>query len=165
MSNAILYRMNNGIAGDVTRQSVATIETQLLDSTAPFSAYGLFGKVNSNGKFSPVGAGDAASAVYGLLVRPYPTQGANASDPLGTSVPKTSGAADVLRRGYISVKVNAGTAALGGTVYVRVANASTGKPIGGIEAASDTTNTIAVSGASFMGAADASGNVEIGFNI
>lgn len=165
MSNAILYRMNNGIAGDVTRQSVATIETQMLDSTAPFSAYGLFGKVNSNGKFAPVGSGDAASAVYGVLVRPFPTQGANASDPLGTSAPKTTGPADVLRRGYISVKLNAGTATLGGSVYVRVASASTGKPIGGIEAAADSTNTILVAGASFMSAADASGNVEIGFNI
>lgn len=161
---AFLYRMPQGIAGDVTRQSVSTIETQILDSGAPFSAYGLFGKIAS-GKFVPVGSGDAASAVYGLLVRPFPTQGANASDPLGTSVPKTSGAADVLRRGYVSVKLNSGTAALGGAVYVRVANASAGKPIGGIEAAADSTNTILVAGASFMGAADASGNVEIAYNI
>lgn len=162
--NAFVYRMPQGIAGDVTRQSVSTIEAQMLDSTAPFSAYGLFGKIAA-GKFVPVGSGDAASAVYGLLVRPYPTQGANPSDPLGTSVPKTSGAADVLRRGYISVKLNSGTAALGGQVYVRVGAAATGKPIGGIEAAADSTNTIAVVGATFMSAADASGNVEIAFNI
>ncbi len=161
---AFLYRMPQGIAGDVTRQSVSTIETQIFDSSAPFSAYGLFGKIAS-GKFVPVGSGDTAASVYGLLVRPYPTQGANASDPLGTSVPKTSGAADVLRRGYVSVKLNAGTAALGGAVYVRVAAAATGKPIGGIEAAADSTNTIVVAGATFMGAADASGNVEIAFNI
>ena len=161
---AYTYRMPSGIPGDVTRQSVATIETQILDSGNAFSGYGLFGKIAS-GKFVPVGSGDAASSVYGVLVRPFPTQGANASDPLGTAVPKTSGAADVLRRGYINVKNNAGTPAVGGQVYVRVANAATGKPIGGIEAASDSTNTIAVAGATFTGAADASGNVEIGFNI
>jgi len=159
-----LYRMPSGIAGDVTRASISTIETQVLNSAAAFSAYGLFGKISS-GKFVPVGASDVAASVYGILVRPFPTAGGSGSDPLGTSTPATSGLANVLRRGYINVTVNAGTAAVGGTVYVRVANASTGKPIGGIEAVSDTTNTIAVPGASFMSAADASGNAEIGFNI
>jgi len=161
---AFLYRMPSGIPGDVTRQSQSTIEAQLLDSTQPFAGYGLFGKVAS-GKFVPVGAGDAATAVYGLLVRPYPTQGANPSDPLGTSVPATSGAGNVMRRGYVNVKVNAGTASLGSGVYIRVAAAAAGKPIGGIEAAADSTNTILVVGAAFMGAADASGNAEISYNI
>lgn len=161
---AFLYRMPYGIPGDLTRAAQSTVETQVLNSALPFAGYGLFGKIAS-GKFVPVTTGDAASAVYGLLVRPFPTQGANASDPLGTSVPKTTGAADVLRRGYANVKVNAGTAAIGGTVYIRVANAAAGKPIGGIEAASDGANTIAVTGCTFMGDADASGNVEIAYNI
>ena len=161
---AFLYRMPSGIPGDVTRPSISTIESQVLDATLPFAGYGLFGKIAS-GKFVPVAASDAAGVVYGVLVRPYPTQGANASDPLGTSVPATTGIGNVLRRGYITVKNNAGTAALGGAVYIRVAAAATGKPIGGIEAASDSTNTILVAGASFMGAADSSGNCEIGYNI
>jgi hypothetical protein len=101
--------------------------------------------------------------VYGLLVRPYPT--VSSQDPLGTSTPPVSGMADVLRRGYMTVKVNAGTPSLGSQVYVRVAAAAAGKPIGGIEAAADSTNTIAVAGATFMNAGDASGNVEIAFNI
>lgn len=161
---SILYRMPYGIPGDVTRAAQATIETQILNSALPFAGFGLFGKIAS-GKFVPVTTGDAASAVYGLLVRPYPTQGANASDPLGTSVPKTTGAADVFRRGYANVKVNAGTAAVGGTVYIRVAAAAAGKPIGGIEAVADGGNTIAVTNCTFMGDADASGNVEIGYKI
>lgn len=164
MGNAILYRMPSGIPGAVTRQGVATIESVIHDQNNAFSAFGLFGKL-SGGKFVPLGAGDAATAIYGLLVRPYPTQGANASDPLGTAVPPTIGVANVLRRGYIAVKLNAGTAALGGQVYVRIANAAAGKPINGIEAAADGTNTIAVAGATFMSAADASGNVEIAYNI
>jgi hypothetical protein len=48
---------------------------------------------------------------------------------------------------------------------VRVATAGAGKPIGGIEAAADSTNTIAITGATFMNAGDANGNVEIAFNI
>ncbi|MCZ6975328.1 hypothetical protein NH824_23645, partial [Salmonella enterica] len=90
------YRMPAGIPGDVTRQSAAKIEPQVLNSSLPFAGYGLFGKLASN-KFVPVGSGDAATAVYGLLVRPFPITGANASDPLGTSVPPTTGIADVLR--------------------------------------------------------------------
>lgn len=162
--SAYVYRMPAGIPGDITRPSNATVETQLFNSAAAFAGYGLFGKISS-GKFVPVGAGDAATAVYGLLARPFPVTGANASDPLGTSVPPTTGAADVLRRGYAAVKVNAGSASVGGTVYIRVAAAAAGKPIGGIEAAADSTNTIVVAGASFMSAADASGNAEIAFNI
>ncbi len=161
---AFLYRMPYGIPGDVTRASSATVEPQVFNSSLPFAGYGLFGKIAS-GKFVPVTTGDAASAVYGLLVRPFPTTGANASDPLATAVPPTSGMADVMRRGYANVKVNAGTAALNGAVYIRVAAAAAGKPIGGIEAAADSTNTIQVSGCIFQGAADASGYAEISFNI
>lgn len=161
---AFLTRMPTGIPGDVTRPSAATIEPGVFNSAAAFGGYGLFGKISS-GKFVPVGAGDAATAVYGLLIRPFPVTGANASDPLGTAVPPTTGMADVLVRGYAAVKVNAGTAALGSQVYIRVAAAAAGKPIGGIEAAADTTNTIAVPNCTFMSAADASGNAEIRFNI
>ena len=162
---AYTYRMPYGIPGDVTRQSIATIEAQMLDPTLPFVGYGLPGKINASAKFSGIVTGDTAPAVYGILVRPFPTQGANASDALGVSVPKTSGIADVLRRGYINVKCNNGTPVTGGTVYVRVATPSGQKVIGGIEATSDTTNTIALTNAFFSGAADASGNVEVGFNI
>ena len=113
----------------------------------------------------PVGAGDTATVAYGLLVRPYPTTGGAASDPLGTATPPASGIGDVMRRGYMTVKNNAGTPALNGQVYVRVAAAAAGKPIGGIEAAADSTNTIAITGAIFTNAGDAKGNVEIAYNI
>ena len=163
MSNAILYRMPSGIPGAVSREENKTIESVPFDSAAPFSAYGRFGKIAS-GKLQPVGAGDAATAVYGLLTRPYPTQG-GASDPLGTATPPTTGFANVLRRGYATVVVNAGTPALNGPVYIRVATPSGAKVVGGIEAVADSTNTILVAGCTFMGAADAAGNAEIGFNI
>ncbi|WP_011298544.1 structural cement protein Gp24 [Cupriavidus necator] len=164
MGNAILYRMASGIPGDISRQSQATVEPQLLNSSLPFPGYGLFGKIAA-GKFVPITGGDAAAAVYGLLVRPYPTTGGAGSEPLGTATPPTTGVADVMRRGYMTVKNNAGTPAIGGQVYVRVAAAAAGKPIGGIEAAADSTNTIAVTGATFMNAGDANGNVEIAYNI
>lgn len=162
-TNAILYRMPFGIPGDVTRQSQSTIEPQLFNSAAAFSAYGLFGKIAS-GRFVPIGTGDAATAVYGLLVRPFPTQ--SASTAMGVAQPPTTGPADVLRRGYAAVKLRgSAAAALNGQVYVRVANGTTDQPIGGIEAAADSTNTIAVANCVFMSAADADGNVEISFKV
>lgn len=161
---AFLKRMPYGIRGDVTRKSQSTIESQIMDGATPFPAFGMFGKIAA-GKFVPIASGDAATDVYGILARPYPITGNNASDPLGTSVPiAKSVPGDVLRRGYINVKLSAGTAALGGKVYLRVTAAS-GKQVGDIEAAADANNSVIVAGAQFMSAADADGNVEIGFNI
>lgn len=162
--SAFLYRMPAGIPGDVTRASQSTIEPVFLNSALPFAGFGLFGKIASE-KFVPFGAGDTAGVEYGLLVRSYPITGGSGSDPLGTSTPPTKGVADVLRRGYMTVKLNAGTSAKDGQVYVRVAAAAAGKPIGGIEAAADGANTVAIPTAAFMGPADASGNVEIQYNI
>ena len=159
---AYLYRMPSGIPGAVSREENKTIESVPLDSATPFAGFGLFGKIAS-GKLQPVGAGDAATAVYGLLTRPYPANSSN--DALGTSTPPTTGFGNVLRRGYATVKNNAGTPALNGPVYIRVATAGAGKPIGGIEAVADSTNTILVDRCTFMGPADAAGNAEIGFNI
>lgn len=159
---AYLFRMPSGIPGMVSREENKTIETVPFDPTAPFSAFGLFGKIVS-GKLQPVGAGDAATAIYCLLVKPFPAN--SSQEGLGTAVPPTTGPANALRRGYATVQLNAGTAALSGAVYVRVANAASGKPIGGIEAAADSTNTILVANCTFMGPADATGNVEIAYNI
>lgn len=162
MSNAYLYRMPSGIPGDISRREQATVESIPFDSSKPFAAYGLPGKI-VNGKFVPLEANDTAAVVYGFLVRPYPTN--SAQEPLGTATPPTSGEANVLRRGYMTVLNEAGTPALASQVYSRVATPSGSKTIGDVEAASDTTNTIAITGCTFMNAGDASGNVEIAYNI
>lgn len=157
MSNAFLYRMPSGIAGDVSRKSHSTIEAH--NTVAGFAGFGLFGKLNADGKFAPLTSADAA--VYGLIVRSYPTQ--SATNALGVAAP-VKGFNDVLRRGYMTVKCNAGTAKTGGKVYVRVGAGTDVKPLGGIEAVADAENTIEVN-AIFMHNADASGNVEISYNI
>jgi len=162
MSNAYLLRMPSGIPGDVSRKLDSTVDTVILDSTAPFTAYGVPGKL-VNGKFVPVAAGDTAAVISGFLVRPYPTQ--SAQEPIGTATPPTTGTGNRLRRGWITVHNNAGTPSIGGAVYVRVAAAASGKPIGGIEAAADSTNTVVLTNALFTNAGDANGNVEIEYNI
>ena len=159
MGNSFLYRMPSGIPGDVSRKSHSTIEAH--NTVTGFAGFGLFGKLNADGKFAPLTAADTAANIYGLIVRSYPTQ--SASNGLGASVP-VAGFNDVLRRGYMTVKCNAGTAKTGGKVFVRIGAGTEAKPIGGIEAVADAANTVEVN-AIFMHNADASGNVEISYNI
>ncbi len=162
MSNAIQYRMAAGVPGAVSRAQHATITPEVLDTTYYPTAFGVFVKFVS-GAVRKIASGDAASDVKGILVRPYPTSG-NGTDGLGTSTPATSGICDVLRRGYIFVKLAQGTAAKEGAVYVRV-TADTGKLVGDIETAADSGKCVAVTGCYFTGAADADGNVEVAYNI
>jgi hypothetical protein len=159
---AFLYRMGSGIAGDISRRAQSRVEPQIQSSATPFSAYGLVGKM-SGGKFVPFTGSETTANVYGVLVRSFPTN--SGTDPLGTATPNQGNVpVDVLRSGYMTVKCNAGTPAAGGQVYVRVAAATGSKPLGGVEAVADSTNTITPN-ATFMGPADANGNVEIAFNI
>lgn len=160
MGNAYLKRMPSGIPGDISRRAVSKVEAVTRDAAKPFTAYGVPGKFVS-GKFVPVEAADAASVVKGFFARPYPTQTASAD---GTGV-HTGIIGDALRSGYMTVKCNAGTPTAEAAVYVRVANPAAGKPIGGIEAAADSGNCVAIAGCFFKDSGDANGNVEIEFNV
>lgn len=156
---AYLNRMPAGIPGDVSRKEGAVIESSL--TGAKPIPYGAFVKLVS-GKLEPLAASDAAAVIYGLAVRPYPKQ----SDAVGfgpASAPAGS-LCDVLRSGYMTVTLKSGTAARGGQVHVRV-TAAGGKSVGDIEAAADAENTVAVTGCTFMGPADADGHTEIAYNI
>lgn len=173
---AFLKRMPAGIPGNVTRAEHATIEPgQITGSggTLPPVTYGTPVIVDATtGLYRQFTTGDATNLGgngSGIIVRPFPTSNVNTTDGLGTSTPPaTSGAPiDVLTRGYVMVKLNGATAAKkGGLVYVRIAAAAAGKPLGGIEAAADGGNTITLDlKTSFMGPADASGNCEVAVNI
>lgn len=160
MSNALLYRMPSGVPGDVSRRAQSTVEQVTLDPAKPFPAYGLPGKIVA-GKFVPLEAADTADLIYGFLVRPYPTQTANADGSGVSSGPM----GDCLRRGFMTVYNRAGAPAINGVVYTRIATPAGVKIIGGIEAAADGANTVVVAKAAFKDAGDASGNVELEFNI
>ena len=166
--SVITFRMPFGIQGDISRPSLATVESQALNSAAAFAQYGLPGKVSSS-KFVPVSAQN--DVVYGFLLRPFPITGVNASDALGTSVPPTTGIASILRRGYLSVLVQLGSAscALGSAVFVRYQNPSGSQIVAGVEGATtgNTYQLISTYGgpAYFTGPADGNNIAEVGFNI
>jgi hypothetical protein len=156
--------MPAGIPGIVTRPSMATVEPQVYSVTNTFPAYGVAAKVGTDFGMQPLTTGDAATALYGLLIKPFPTNASQSG--LGVSVPPVSGICDILKRGYMMVLLNGAAAATkDGQVYIWIAASSGAHVIGGFEAAASSGNTIAPAGLVFTGPADASGNVEVAWNL
>jgi len=156
--------MPSGLPGQINRVQHALVDTAILDGTNYPTSYGVPVAIDATSKgLRKIMAGDTVANVIGFYPRPYPTN--NSTDGLGTSTPATAGPASVLRRGYIFVKLNAGTAAKNGKVYCRTVANGGNTIIGGIEAAADSTNTFEITNAKFTGAADANGAVEIEFNL
>lgn len=162
---AYLERMPLGIPGAITRPRDCTIEPVSLDPANLFSAFGLAGKF-SNNNFVPLSDGDSVDSVQGIYVRPFPVMSPVDLAYLGVS---TSQVGDKLARGYLCVKVpaTAATAKRGDSVYVRVAGATSASPLGSLLLTADVTaaNTPVLARAQVMGPGDATGLVEIAYNI
>lgn len=164
---AYLYNMPKGIPGSVNRIESATIQTANIYPTLPPTRFGDPVKMRSDGTVTPIASGDTASLVWGFAVRSYPNQTGVAWPNVGFStttpgVPPTNGPLDVLRRGFINVKVNgAAQATPSSAVYVRVANGTADQPIGGIEAAAGGGDCVLIPGCRFTDVQDSSGIAEI----
>ena len=164
MQRAYLTRMPAGFPGDVSRKSQSLVESGMMAETVE---YGTPVKMDADGKLALCDSAD--DAVYGFMVRPYPTMFENA-------VKNTIN--DCMRSGYMTVKLCLGTAKKGMPVSVRI-KAATGKDVGDIEAVAPTVQTLSddgetpasqpetleIAGCIFMGEADSGGNVEISFNV
>jgi len=166
---AFTYRMPAGIPGDINRASAALVEpgviTPVGTSGAP-TAYGIPLVVDATagnvGNMRTVQAAD--TNVYGLLARPFPTGGSQ--DGLNVSTPPSQGTCDVMVRGYMTVLLSGVAAATkGAPVFIWTATSASNHPQGGFEAVASSGSTLALPSSYFMGPADASGNVEIGFRI
>lgn len=170
---AFPFRMGAGFPGDVNRTHPASIEPCLIDASAPPTAYGQAVLVDPTTQgVRPFVAGDQSDTVaagYGLTVRPYPFQQSSASNfgaaAFGAATPPVNGVMDVLRAGYIMATVVGATAVKGGLVYVWSAVTSGAHIQGGIESVYASGSTTQLKGATFNGSPDASGIVEIAFNI
>ena len=157
--------MPAGIAGDVTRREHADIEPQVMDTDYPVLRYGEPVKM-VDGKIRPITTDDDIDDIYGFGCRAYPIQNSS-SEAIGTATPPTNLHFDVMRRGYMTVKVQDGTPAKNASVFVRTVAADdpTAQPIGGLECASDGGDCFEITNAKFMGEADSDGNVEISYNL
>lgn len=179
---AYVYRMPAGIPGEVTRLQTygATIEPDVINAAAaatgaalspPSWAYGAIVVIDANG-VRPVVAGDTADVPLqmGVLVRPFPGPDLTVAFPAGTvpfgaGKPPTTGIVDVLRRGYVNIKLNSATAgAKGGSAYLYYGTSTGAHVQGGIEAAGGG-NLVQLTQAFLQGAADASGNTEMAWNL
>lgn len=143
-----LNHMPAGIPGDVTRKSVAVIETVVLADKIDF---GKPCQLDDNGQATAEIKNDRP--IYGFLVREYPSQE-------GLDLPKTG---CVLRSGYIVVQLSKaeGAKPKKGMKVRLVYTASGGFEVGDIA----VTQGEEVDGCTFMGEPDGKGNVEIAFNI
>lgn len=168
------FRMPAGFPGDVNRTHPASIEPCVIDSDDPPLSYGIPVVVDSATQgVRQLDSGDnALTTVYGFTVRPYPFQQASASNygaaSFGAATPPVTGPIDVLRLGYMVVKIPAGQNAVkGGPVFVRINNGTVAAPVGGVEAQADGGNTIALDPTRYMfnGTQDANGNTEIAINL
>ena len=167
---AFTFRMPAGIEGEVNRIASATIEAQVvtpLGTTGAPAKYGTPMVVdNTGGNVGNMRALNTSdTAVYGFLVRPFPT--VSSQDIVGVSTPPASGLIDILKRGYMSVRLQGPTAAVkGGTVYLwQGATDTSHLVVGGVEAATGTSVITMGASTYFMGPADSNGITEIGFNI
>lgn len=139
---------NYGYPGSFSRNGDCVIANRVLKSTDTDNInFGGPVVLNSDNTVSALLASGTAAAFAGVAVREvkqadqYSAQTALAYKP-GQPV-------DYITRGSVMVTVNAGTPTAGGSVYIRVAAAAAGKPIGGFEAAADSTNTILLTNAEF----------------
>jgi hypothetical protein len=154
---ALVTRMNAGFPGRISRDDgLLLVEPAELAASGQPTAYGQFVKLVS-GLVEAIASGDAATAVYGLLVAPYPVQ--STTNAMGAATPPTSGIVDVMRRGYAIVTLESGSAVKGAPVYL-VTTAASGHVVGAVDAAFDSGVNVAIN-AIFTGPADANGNVEI----
>nr|DAR32962.1 MAG TPA: hypothetical protein [Caudoviricetes sp.] len=143
MSQFIGTSMPRGFAGEITR-GFFDFTTEVHKNNGTVKAFGVPVKLDGQTVAATTANTDA---VYGFVVREYgqvDAAGVQKADIL-----------TILRRGYMVVKTAGGTPALGGTVYLKTDGTIT---------ADEGTNT-AIPGCTFMSAADASGLVEIAFNI
>lgn len=164
---AFVFRMPYGFPGSVNRIESATIQAAPVNVALPPLFFGNPVKLlAADGTVTPIANGDTAALVWGFAARTYPNNtnswpnaGFNTSTP---GAPPTSGPIDILRRGFIMVKINNVTVAQpGGGVFVRVADPAPLTPIGGLEAAADGGDCVVIPGARFTGAQDSNGIAEI----
>lgn len=179
---ALQFRMGAGFLGDVNRTHPFTAEPALISVTNPPRAYGegmVVDAADPNRGLRPLVAADnALTTIYGISIRPFPFQvssivGSLAQsnlDVAGPNVPPSSGPIDILRSGYIMVKLNSASAqpVKGGAVFIWVAATSGNHIQGGFEAAANGANTLALTTAgqtTFNGPSDSNFIVELIFNI
>lgn len=147
-----------GFAGSYAYQPDMIVKTRPCGGTENI-AFGTPVKYETGtvGAVVAMGAGDTADGFVGFASREIKSSVNYLEQGVGVYAPTEP--VSVFMRGAVNVMVQKGTPALGGAVYVRVAeNASYPTAVvGGIEAEADGGNTVELPGVLFEGPADNNG--------
>ena len=172
---AFAYRMDVGYPGSTNRNHDSTVVREILTPTlaAQPTSYGVMLAMDATGVVRVPTAGDTLANFAGFFVRPYPTQGGTLSapvnDPLYVSTPPGPAAeANVLKRGFMTVKLNAASPAVskGQPVGIFIGTPTAGNPAGGVTGAAPGATVIAVPGSYFQGPGDVGQSMtEIAYNL
>ncbi len=173
---AFLLNMPSGFPGSMSRWEHATVEGQPVNTTTPPLTYGTAVVMDvATGTIRQATTSD--TTIYGLLVRPWPTQGfgnplGSLNDPVGATAPARAGASDVMRRGYMLVQIGGAAAAVkGAPANIWVGATGGGQVQGNVTAVAPGAGTcVAIPGLVFMSVADpgpgqSTGVVEVAYNI
>lgn len=157
MGQVIGKVMTHGFAGSYSRQPDAIIDTHVAGGAIQYGQ----GVVFSSGAVALPGQSSVAADFVGVACREVKTPASYASQGVGSYAQYD--AVPVIKRGCVNVLCQNGTPAADGTVYLRVkANGSLPNAVvGGFEAASDSTNSVALTNVKWKGVADANGIAEI----
>ena len=159
MTNQVIGKsMFHGYAGSYSRQPDTIIDTHPAGGAIAFGAGVVYG---SNGAVRTAATGDTAAAFVGVAVREVKSATNYLNQNEGSYVQYD--AVPVIKRGCVNVICTNGTPALDGDVYLRItANASKPNcPVGGFEAAADSTTSVKLTNVKWKGAADANGVAEL----
>lgn len=169
------YRMGAAIAGDVNRKIGGLVVTpEIQNATTPLLEYGAPVILDANGARRVAASDTTADAESGFSVRPMPgtdlnyglTNGGAANPAFGSGTPPNVGEIDVMRKGFIGVKIGGSVAAAkNGLVWVWTAASSGTHVQGHVEASDPGGNGFAMTRARFRGPADANGFTEIEYRI
>ncbi len=151
---AYLYAPPAGVAGDITRADETNVEPAKLVALSSVFVQ-RFGEAMRyvSGGIQQFTTGLTKADFAGVLIREVPSISGTVTAGLTDNVPNPTAIAGLAVRGYVAVKCTAGTPARGGIVYVRIVSASD-RPIGAFEAASDTSNSVALDAAQATWASD-----------
>ena len=159
MQNQIIGKtLQHGYAGSYSRQPDTIIDTHPAAGAIAFGAGVVYG---TGGAVRTAATGDTAAAFVGGAVREVKSALNYLNQNAGSYAQYD--AVPVIKRGCVNVICQNGTPALDGDVYLRItANASKPNcPVGGFEAAADSTNTVKLTNVKWKGAADVNGVAEI----
>lgn len=172
---AFTFRMPAGIEGEVNRALANPVITpEIQNATTPVLGYGQVVFLDANG-CRPVASSDTTNFTEaGFSARPYPASdtgyglvNAGPANPgFGGGTPPATGEISVMRRGFMAVKLSGSVAAAKfGLAYVWTAASSGTHVQGKVEASSPGGSGFQLYRAFFRGPADASGNVEVEYNL